>query len=121
MKVAAKKSNPRLKELISMLTEASRTNEANVWREIAVRLEAPSKNYAEVNISKINRYAKNDETILVPGKVLGSGALTQPVVVAALNFSDAATAKIEQAKGKCLSIQDLVQENPKGTRVRILR
>ncbi|KQC04851.1 MAG: 50S ribosomal protein L18e [Methanoculleus sp. SDB] len=121
MKQAVKKTNPRLNSLISMLKEASRTNEANIWREIAKRLESPNKNFAEVNVSKINRYAHEGEIILVPGKVLGSGVLTQSVAVAALNFSDGATSKIEQANGRCMSIEDLVRDNPRGSRVRILR
>ncbi len=121
MKKGVKKTNPRLIDLIQMLKEASRTNEANIWREIAKRLETSSKNYAEVNISKISRYAAADETILVPGKVLGSGILEQPVTVAALNFSNSATNKITGAKGACMSIEDLVRNNPEGRRIRILR
>jgi len=72
-KRAIKKTNPRLLDLISLLKDASRQNEVNVWRDIASRLESPARSYAEVNLSKINRYASNGETIVVPGKVLGSG------------------------------------------------
>jgi len=115
------KSNPRLESLIKMLKAASRENEADIWREIAGRIETSSKNHAEVNISKINRYANENETILVPGKVLAAGILTSGVKVAALNFSDAAREKITQAKGTCMTIEELVVANPKGNHVRILR
>ncbi|MDD1674634.1 MAG: 50S ribosomal protein L18e [Methanomicrobiales archaeon] len=115
------KTNPRILSLISTLEEASRSNEARIWREIARRLQAPSNNHAEVNVSKINRYASDGETILVPGKVLGSGALDQAVTVAALDFSRSAADKIQQAKGTCITIEQLLQDNPKGSRVRILR
>jgi len=115
------KTNPRLSTLISRLKEASRTNEVGLWREIASRLESPRRNYAEVNISKINRYASGGETILVPGKVLGTGVLEQPVVVAALNFSGSAQSKIRGAKGSCMTIEELLAKNPTGSRVRILR
>ena len=121
MKKAVKKTNPRLNDLIAMLKEASRTNDTQLWREIAKRLEAPKKNHAEVNVGKINRYANEIESLLVPGKVLGSGALTQPVVVAALNFSESAESKITNARGKCISIEDLLRDNPSGSHVRILR
>ena len=93
------KTNPRLTNLILLLKNNSRENEAKIWREIASRLETPNRNYAEVNLSKINRYAQNGETIIVPGKVLGSGVLEQSVKVAALNFSASATNKIRDAKG----------------------
>jgi large subunit ribosomal protein L18e len=121
MKQNGKKTNPRLVNLISLLKNTSRENEALIWREIASRLESPSRNYAEVNLSKINRYAAAGETIIVPGKVLGSGALDRAVNVAALNFSGTATAKINGARGTCMSIEELLENNPKGSRVRILR
>ncbi|MCP1662242.1 MAG: 50S ribosomal protein L18e [Methanocalculus sp. MSAO_Arc1] len=115
------KTNPRLDEVIRMLRTASNTNEATIWREIACRLDTSSRNYAEVNIGKINRYAQGGEIILVPGKVLGSGVLDQSVRVAALNFSESAREKIIQASGDCMTIEELVMANPQGSRVRILR
>ncbi len=115
------KTNPRLSDLISLLKTTSRENEANIWRDIADRLEGPARNYAEVNLSKISRYAANGDTIIVPGKVLGSGALETPVTIAALNFSASASEKIREANGACMSIEELVSANPKGSRVRVLR
>jgi large subunit ribosomal protein L18e len=115
------KSNPRLESLIYALKKASRENEANIWREIAGRLATSSRNHAEVNIGKISRYAREDETILVPGKVLAAGVIARPVQVAAFSFSDAAREKITETGGTCMTIEELVAANPKGSRVRILR
>ena len=115
------KSNPHTMELVQVLRAASREHDAPIWRDIATRLEKPNRSYAEVNISKISRYAKDGETILVPGKVLGGGVLDFSVTVAALNFSEAAEAKITDANGRCISIQDLIATNPSGNRVRIMR
>lgn len=115
------KTNPRLSSLIAMLKETARENDAKIWRVIAQNLEAPSKNHAEVNIGKINRYAQDGETLIVPGKVLGSGMLDQKVSVAALNFSESAIVKITGLEGSCMSIEELVTANPKGSGVRILR
>jgi len=120
-KRAIKKTNPRLLNLISLLKDASRQNEALVWRDIASRLEAPAQNYAEVNLSKINRYAGNGETIVVPGKVLGSGMLETSVRIAALNFSQSAETKIREANGQCMTIEELIRDNPRGSKIRILR
>jgi large subunit ribosomal protein L18e len=115
------KTNPRYSALVSTLKEMSRANDANVWRDIANRLEAPSNNFAEVNISKINRYAQDGDTIIVPGKVLGSGVLNQKVFVAAIKFSGAAEEKITGADGVCMTIEELVKQNPEGKKVKILR
>ena len=58
--------------------------------------------------------------MIVPGKVLSVGELTKKVDVAALNFSSEARRKITQAKGKVLSISELLHKNPDGKNVRIL-
>lgn len=121
MKRAIRKTNPRMVRLIVALRRAARENQANIWSDIAERLEGPKRNHAEVNLSKIRRYAVDGETILVPGKVLGTGLIDQPVKVAAFNFSRSAASKIREANGVCMTIEELLQANPSGTRIRILR
>ncbi len=115
-----KKTNSQLIKLIEDLKTKSRAEEVLIWSDIAKRLEKPTRNYAEVNLSQINRYTKDSETVIVPGKVLGSGILDHTVKVAALGFSSTAKEKIG-VKGECLSIKGLMEENPKGSGVRILR
>ncbi len=115
------KTNPRLNRLISDLKAASRDNGVAFWRDVAKRLEKPSRNYAAVNLSKINRHTKSNDTVLVAGKVLASGDIDHSVTVAALGFSSQAATKIASAGGKCLKIEKLMQEQPKGTGVKILR
>jgi len=119
-KMQKRKSNPNLVKLIDELLVASAKNEAKVWKDIAERIAKPRRLYAEVNVSKIERYAKDNETIIVPGKVLGSGKINKKVTVAALSFSESAKRKIENAGGKCLTITQLLEENPKGSGVRIM-
>lgn len=118
---AIKKTNPRLLKLIFDLKAQSREHNVPLWRDIAERFEKPARHYAAVNVSKINRHSKENETILVPGKVLGTGIIDHPVTVAALNFSVAAEELIVGAKGECLSIEQLMKANPAGKGVRIIR
>ena len=115
------KTNPQLVATIDNLKAITRDNNAAIWRDIALRLEKPKRNWAEANLSKIERYAKDGETILVPGKVLAAGSISRKVTVAAYSFSDAAAKAIVAAGGKTLSIEELAKENPKGTGVRIMR
>ena len=116
-----RKTNPRIISLILTLKERANENSAPLWRDIAKRLEMPSRNYAAVNISKINRHTANDDVLLIPGKVLGAGLLDHPVTVAALTFSDSAVDKITEAGGKCLSLEEIMEANPKGSGIRIFR
>ena len=119
-KMQKRKSDPNLVKLIDELLVASAKNEAKVWKDLAERIAKPRRLYAEVNISKIERYAKDNETIVVPGKVLGSGKTSKQVTVAALSFSESAKRKIEEVGGRCLTIMQLLEENPKGNNIRIM-
>jgi len=116
-----KKTNPRILQLIADLKTKSREQNVGIWRDIALRLDKPNRLYAEINLSKINRYSKENETVIVPGKVLGTGNISHPVTVAALNFSMTAEMLIADAQGKCLSIEQLMETNPTGKGVRILK
>jgi large subunit ribosomal protein L18e len=71
-------------------------------------------------VSHLNRCTQKSETVVVPGKVLAAGKISHPVNVAAFAFSEQARIKILKAKGKCLSISDLMEKNPKGANVKIV-
>lgn len=113
-------TNQYLQELISELRKESSMQSADVWSRIAADLSKPTRQRRIVNLSRINRFTKPNETIIVPGKVLGSGALNHSLVVAAYSFSDSAKERIKEAKGKCITIKELVKQNPKGKDVRII-
>ena len=114
------KTNPQLVSLIADLKAKTRETEAEIWRDIALRLEAPSRVWAEANLSKIEKYVKEGETIVVPGKVLAAGDLTKKVNVAAYSFSAKAAASIAAAGGKVMTIRELMDECPSGSKVRII-
>ncbi|KAB1188120.1 MULTISPECIES: 50S ribosomal protein L18e [Haloferax] len=114
------KTNPRLNSLIAELKAVSRESGANVWQDVADRLEKPRRTHAEVNLSRIERYAREDETVVVPGKVLGSGVLQKNVTVAAVDFSSTARTKIEQV-GDVVTLEQIAEQNPEGSNVRVIR
>lgn len=113
-------TNPYLRKLIEELKKASIELKAPIWFSVAEKLEKPRRKKIEVNLSKIKRNAKENETVLIPGIVLGEGELEKPIRVVAFRFSKNARKKIEKAGGKCLSIQELMKENPRGSNVKIL-
>ena len=114
------KTNPNLVELINKLYEQSRKEDAAIWKDVAQRLERSNRRTAEVNLSDIARYAEAGETILVPGKVLSNGNLEEKVDVVAFKFSAQAQEKIESAGGECISIDEIIESNPKGSNIRIM-
>jgi len=113
-------TNPQLIELIRFLKKQSRENKTKVWRDIAERLAKPRRNSIAVNLSRLNRHTKKNDVVIVPGKVLGTGDLAHPVIVAAFSFSKTAKEKITTSRGKCLSFDELIKKNPKGSNVKII-
>ncbi len=92
------KTNPQLIATIDTLKAKTRETEAAIWRDIALRLEKPKRNWAEANLS-----------------------ISKKITVAAYDFSDAAAKAIVAAGGKTLTLEELAESNPKGTGVRIMR
>ncbi len=114
--IKMRKTNPRLRKLLDELSE----KEENIWKDLARRLSKPKRNMAAVNLSRINRHAKAGDTLLVPGKILGYGNLNKKVIVSAFSFSKEAEEKIKKAGGNIVLIEDLVKNNPKGSKIKIL-
>ncbi|MGV8085633.1 MAG: 50S ribosomal protein L18e [Candidatus Bilamarchaeum sp.] len=112
-----KKENNALVSLIETLKKADKP----IWKKVAEELSKPRRSKVEVNLSKLNEYADEKVTILVPGKVLGSGSISKKVNVAAYSFSQSAVQIITQAGGKMMSIESLKSSNPQGKGVVIIK
>jgi large subunit ribosomal protein L18e len=115
-----KTTNPELIKLIRFLKKQSRENKVKIWRDIAERLAKPKRNSIAVNISRLNRHTKKKETVVVPGKVVGAGKIDHQITVAAFAFSEKAKEKINAARGKTISLLQLLKKNPKGSNVKII-
>ncbi len=115
------KTNPQLMELIDALKQTAREQHVAIWKELARRLEAPSKNHAEVNLSRLNRSTSSNDVVVVPGKVLGTGSIDHPISIAALNFSEAARAKILAASGTIATLGEVIETEPRGSNIKIIR
>lgn len=113
------KKNEQVATLIQSLKKLAIEQDVKLWKRIASDLEKPTRQRHVVNIYKIDAHTKAGETVIVPGKVLGVGEIGHEVNVAALTFSEEAKEKIT-AKGKAMSIQELMKANPKGAKIRIL-
>ena len=113
-------TNPYMQQLIADLKKAGAHGKVPLWDRIADDLSKPTRQKRIVNIYKIDSSAKDGETIIVPGKVLGNGDIKRKVKVAACTFSQQAVEKITKAGGQTLAINDILKQNPKGKNVRIL-
>jgi large subunit ribosomal protein L18e len=117
---AVRKENPELRRLLVALRRGAKANEAPLWEAVADRLARPRHRGRPVNVGQLERRARPEETVVVPGKLLAAGELTKPLTVAALAYSTEAREKIHRAGGRALTVDELVQARPDGAGVRIL-
>lgn len=113
-------TNVYLRQLIDELKKNYYANKSKIWLDVAEKLEKARRKKVEVNLKKIEKFTQKNDTVVVPGIVLASGELTKPVTIAAWKFTAAAKEKIKKSKCKMLGIDELMKENPKGARVKIL-
>ncbi|MBS3119844.1 50S ribosomal protein L18e [Candidatus Woesearchaeota archaeon] len=113
-------TNPQLNALIQELKKSAIEQDVAIWKRVATDLEKPTRNRRAVNLSRINLHARNDEIVVVPGKVLSSGEIKQGLTIAAYQFSKGALEKIQQAKSQAITLNELIRKNPKGKRMRII-
>ena len=103
-------------ELVATLKKKSKKAKAKIWEDIATKLSRD----AQVNVGKLNKHTKKNDVVAVPGKVLGGGEITHPVIVGAEKFSSSARTKIEGVGGKVLSLAQLSEQFADGKGVRII-
>ncbi len=113
-------SNPILLRLIMELKKKSSEQNASIWKRVAIDLERPTRQRRVVNLSSISRYTKENEVIVVPGKVLGSGSLSHKLTISAFQFSDGAKEKIEKVGARIVPLIELSKSNPSGKGIRII-
>lgn len=105
--------------MVQELKKLAIQKDVKLWKRIAEDLEKPTRNRRAVNVYKLSKYSKENDTVIIPGKVLGTGELSHKLNVAAFNFSEEAKRKISE-KGKAISIPDLMKQNPDGKNIKIL-
>lgn len=113
-------TNIVLNGLITELKKRSTEQSVGLWKRIALDLEKPSRQRRVVNLSRINRYTSENDIIIVPGKVLGSGDLNHRLTISAYQFSEQAKDKLEKAGAKIMTLLDLSKEKPNGKKIKIV-
>jgi large subunit ribosomal protein L18e len=107
-----KPTGPTDQNLKKIIIEMKKTKQ-RFFLVLARHLEKSRRRKVGVNVSKIDKIAKANESIAVPGKVLGAGEIKKAVNVYAWTFSKSAKDKIEKAGGKCTLIEELLKNKIK--------
>lgn len=114
------RKNPQTKALVQVMKQLAIAKNSGFWKRIATELEKPARNKRVVNLAKLGKHTKENEIVIVPGKVLSGGTITHKIHVAAENFSLQAIHKLKQSGSTPLSLVELMQRYPDGKNIRII-
>lgn len=107
--------------VLSSIIEKLNMSQNAIWKKVAYELNRPRRDRVEVNLSKISTIVKEGDTVLVPGKVLGAGNLDKKVTIAAFSFTKSASMLLEKSGSKQISFEKLLETNPSGNGVIIIK
>ncbi len=111
-----KKTNPELVETVKLIRKNSSWSSLG----IAEHLTSSSRKMPEVNLTKIDTHSEQGDSIIIPGKVLGSGSINKKIKVCAFKFSKEALNKLKDKKCDVLTISEEINKNPKATGLRVV-
>ena len=102
------------------LKKASAKNDAPIWRKLAEYALKPSVARKTINLNKIDLLTKDNDTIVFPGKVLGTGNISHKITICSFSISSSAASKILEAGGSIITYSELVEKSPTGKGVVLL-
>ena len=102
------------------LRRASIKNDAPIWAKLAEYAQKPSIARRDINLNRIGQLTKENDTVVFPGKVLGTGNVPHKITLCSFSISNSAADKIISNGGKIISYSDLIEQNPTGKGVVLL-
>jgi large subunit ribosomal protein L18e len=102
------------------LKKASVKNDAPIWAKLAEYALKPSIARRDINLNRISQLTKENDTVVFPGKVLGTGNVPHKITLCSFSISNSAADKIIDNGGKLISYSDLIEQNPTGKGVVLL-
>ncbi len=106
--------------MASDLKKASTKNDAPIWAKLAEYALKPSIARRDINLNRIAQLTKENDTVVFPGKVLGTGNVSHKITLCSFSISNSAVDKIIDNGGKLISFSDLIEQNPTGKGVVLL-
>ena len=102
------------------LKEASTKNDAPIWAKLAEYALKPSIARRDLNLNRIDQLTKDNDVVVFPGKVLGTGNISHKITLFSFSISESAANKIIEKGGKIITHADLIEQNPTGKGVVLL-
>jgi large subunit ribosomal protein L18e len=79
------------------------------WKNVYKKVAVPARSSASVDINKIGKYSKENDLVVVPGKVLGKGKMAHKVQISAIEYSESAEKALRDSGCKIIGIKELYE------------
>lgn len=113
-------TNQLVISMVKDLRQASSKNKAPIWSKLAQMAQKPNVARRVVNVGKLNNVTGDNDVIVVPGKVLGTGNISHKITLCSFSISTSAAKKIIDAGGKIINYSELISKFPTGKGVKII-
>jgi large subunit ribosomal protein L18e len=107
-------------QMVKQLKAASAKNKAPIWSRLAKLVQSPSSAKKVVNLTKLNDVTKENDVIIVPGKILATGNLGHKITLCSFSISNSAAQKVIESGGKIINFSELIEQFPTGKGVNVI-
>ncbi len=68
------------------------------------------RKHIKVNLWKLNKYSKQDDNLIVPGKVLSVGNIDHKITICAIDFSELALQRLKKSDSNIIKIDQAINK-----------
>ncbi|MDI1495330.1 MAG: ribosomal protein L18e/L15 [Cenarchaeum symbiont of Oopsacas minuta] len=108
------KVRPSMSRTVSVLEKTSNDNDSPIWSKLVKMAKGKTSTKRVINIKKIAKYTSDGDSVIVPGKVLGTGSISHKIILYSFSISDSAANRIMAAGGSVKPISDAIKNHPTG-------
>jgi len=113
-------ANQFVVQMAKELKKASAKNDAPLWSKLAEFALKPSSARRTINLKRIGQLTKDNDVVIFPGKVLGTGAIPHKITLFSFSISNSAASKIKESGGQIVEFSDMIEKFPSGKGVNLL-
>jgi len=111
----------RIKQvLVKELKLASNQHDAPIWKKLAEFAGKSTNSRRVVNLSHIESLTKENDVVVVPGKILGTGNISHSITISSFSISNTAAEKVIKSGGKIFQFKDMIKNFPTGKGVKFI-
>ncbi len=107
-------------QMAKELRVASKKNKAPIWSKLAELALKPTRARRVLNLGQIDKFVNDNDIVVVPGKVLGTGNVSHKITLCSFSISATGAKKVTQSGGKIMNFAQLIKNNPTGKGVKII-